>query len=115
MSDHAGHGSCKQRRVLVIGVDHDDNIGAGGQSFPVAGLLIAAITVVAVVDEGLQAEAVRDFEGAIGTVIVDENADIDQVGQFPYRRFQRFFRVVSGEHHGNAFAVDHAVLSSIFR
>jgi hypothetical protein len=45
-------------------------------------------------------------------VVVDENADIDQVGQFPDRRFQRFFRVVSGQDDGNAFAVDHAAISS---
>jgi len=56
---------------------------------------------------------VSDFDSAIGTVVVDENANIDQVGQFPYRRFQRLFRVVSGKHDGNAFAVDHAVYSSM--
>ncbi len=65
-------------------------------------------------NEELQSELVRDFDGAIGTMIVDENADIDQVGQFPYRRFQRLLRVVSGEHDGNAFAVDHAVFSLYF-
>src|ERR1019366_5467680 len=75
VGDHARHGGYEQRCVLIIGMDHDDDVGAGGQSFAVAGLLIAAIAVVAIVNEGLQAEPVRDFEGAIGTVIVDENAD----------------------------------------
>ena len=51
VSDHARHRGYKQRRVLIIGVNHDDNVSARGQSFAVAGLLIAAITVVAVVHE----------------------------------------------------------------
>src|SRR5208337_2138922 len=111
VSDHARHGGYQQRRVLIIGMNHDDHVGAGGQSFAVASLLIAAVTVVAVVDEGRQAQPTRDFDSAIGTVVVDENADIDQVGQFPYRSFQRPFRIECREHHGNAFAVDHALLS----
>jgi hypothetical protein len=45
-------------------------------------------------------------------VVVDQNADIDQVGQFPHGRFQRLFRVISGQHDGNAFAVDHAMFPS---
>src|SRR5208282_2517064 len=50
-SDHARHGGYEQRRVLIIGMDHEDHVGAGGQSFAIAGLLIAAIAVVAVVHE----------------------------------------------------------------
>jgi hypothetical protein len=53
-----------------------------------------------------------DFDGTIGAVIVYENADVNQVGQFPDGCFQRLFRVVSGKHDGNAFAVNHAVISS---
>ena len=96
VGNHAGHGGYQQRRVLVVRMHHDDHVGAGGQSFAIAGLLIAAIAVVAIMGERLQAEPVRDFEGAIGAVVVDENANVDQVGQLPHRRFQCFFRVVSG-------------------
>src|ERR1019366_3132550 len=96
VGNHARHRRCQKRRVLIVGMDHDDDVGAGGQCFAVAGLLIAAIAVVAVVDKRLQTEPVRDFESAIGTVVVDQNADIDQVGQVPNRRFQRLLRVVRG-------------------
>jgi len=48
------------------------------------------------VNERLQAQPVCDFDGAIGTVIVDEDADVDQFGQLPHRGFQRLFRVVRG-------------------
>jgi hypothetical protein len=51
--DHAGHGSNQQRRVLVIGMKHDDYVRALRQCFAVAGLLVASITVVPVVDEAL--------------------------------------------------------------
>lgn len=37
----------------------------------------------------------------------------NQVGQFPHCGFQRFFRVLGGQYQGNAFAVDHAMKTSI--
>ena len=93
-------------------MDHDDDVSAGGERFAIAGLLIAAVSVVTIVGEALQAELTRNFKSTVGAVVVDENADIDQAGQFPHRRCQRFFRVVSGQDDGNAFAVDHAAISS---
>ncbi len=55
VGDHAGHGRDQERRVLVVGVDHDDYVGAGGQGFAITGLLVPSVAVVAVVDEMLQA------------------------------------------------------------
>ena len=43
VGDHAGQRRDEQRRVLVIGVDHDHHVGAGGQGFAIAGLLVAAV------------------------------------------------------------------------
>src|SRR5271166_2180946 len=80
VGDHAGHRGDQQRRVLIVGVDHDDNVGTGGQSFTVTGLLVAAVPIVAVVHEGLQAQALRDFQGTVGTVVINQNAYVDQVG-----------------------------------
>ena len=54
---HAGHRGHQQRRVLVIGVHHDDDVGARRQRFAIAGLLVAAVTVVAIMHKELQAEA----------------------------------------------------------
>ena len=39
------------RIVLIVGVDHHHDIGAGGQRLAIAGLLVAAIAVVAFVDK----------------------------------------------------------------
>jgi hypothetical protein len=60
-------------------------------------------------DEDLKAEAMRDFESTVGAVVVDQDANIDEVGKFADSGFERFFRVVGGKHDGNALAVDHAV------
>ena len=57
VSHHAGHRRDEQRGVLVIGVDHDDDVGPGREGFAITGLLVAAISVVPVVHEGLQPKA----------------------------------------------------------
>ena len=40
-----------ERGVLVIRVNHDNDVGALSQSLAVAGLLVTPVTVIAVVDE----------------------------------------------------------------
>src|ERR1035438_3830231 len=53
--DHACHGWNKGGRVLVVRMDHHHDVGTCGQSLAIAGLLVAAIAVVCVVDECLHA------------------------------------------------------------
>ena len=67
-------------RVLVIGVQHDHDVGAGGQSLAIAGLLIASVTVVAIVLEDVKAETRGDFDGMV--------ASCDRPPGCGYRRFQ---------------------------
>ena len=62
----------------------------GGESLAIAGLLVAPVAVIGVVDEGLHTEALRELGGAILARIVDENFDIDDVGQFIHG-FSRVF------------------------
>ena len=107
VGDHAGHRRDQQRRVLVIGMKHDDDVGAGGQSLAIAGLLVASVAVVAVVLEDIQAQLPGEIDGVVGTVVVHQNADVDQVGQFSHRDLQSFLRVVSGHDDRDALAVDH--------
>jgi hypothetical protein len=38
--------------ILIIGVHHDDDVGASGQRFAVASLLVAAVAVVSIMNEG---------------------------------------------------------------
>jgi len=87
---------------------HDDHVSAFGQSFAVAGLLIAAVTVVAIVLEDLQAEAACEIDGAVGAVVIDKNADIHEIRQSACRDLESFLRVIGGHDDRDAFAVDHA-------
>jgi hypothetical protein len=57
-------------------MEHDNYVGARGQRLPVAGLLIAAVTVIAVVLKNLQPQPSREIYGAIGASIVHQNADV---------------------------------------
>src|SRR5690242_19984993 len=106
---HTGHGGYQQRRVLVIGVHHDDHIGARVQSFAVAGLLVAPVSVIAVVDVGVETQAVRDLQRLVSAVVIHQNADVHQVGQFTDGLLQGLLRVVRGQHHTDALAVDHRI------
>ena len=60
---------------------HDDHVGAFGEGLAIAGLLVAAVAVVAVVHEHAQAEAARDLDGSIGTVVIHQDADVNQLGE----------------------------------
>ncbi len=106
---HAGHGRDEQRSVLVIRVKHDDYIGARGEGFAVAGLLIASIAVVAVVLEYEQAHAASQIDGAVGAVVVHQNADVHKFRQFSHRDFEGLLRVVGGHYDRDALGVDHGV------
>jgi len=88
-------------------VDHDDDVGAGGQGFAIAGLLVASVAVVAVVDEILETEFLRHFHGAVFAVVVDEDAGVDDFGQLADGLLKSFLRVVGGEDDRDALGVDH--------
>ncbi len=67
-SHHAGHSCNQQRRVLIIGVQHDHDVSAFSQGFPIAGLLVASVAVVLVVNVELQSQLVGDLYRPVGTV-----------------------------------------------
>jgi hypothetical protein len=76
--------------VLVIGMDHHDVVGTEFQGQLVAGLLVAAVTLVLLVDDDLQAHAAGDIGGGVAAAIVDEDDLIDDsrrdVGDGPLQR-----------------------------
>src|SRR5215467_44403 len=88
-------------------MNHDHHVSTSSQGFAIAGLLIASVTVVAVVKEDLQAEAPGKFNRLIAAAIVDQDANIDEFGQFFYSRYEGFLRVVGGHNDRNTFAVNH--------
>ena len=58
--------------------------------------------------EDVQAQALGEIDRGVGTVVVDEDADVDQIGEFADRDFERLLRVVSGHDDRDALAVDHS-------
>ena len=105
---HAGHGSHQQWRVLVIGVHHDDHIGASGQRLAIAGLLVAPVAIISIVNEDLKTQLLRYLDGAVRAVVVDKDTDIHKLGKLADRSFQGLLRVVSGHDNRNTSAVDHS-------
>ena len=53
------------RVVLVVRVEHDDDVGAVGEGGLVAGLLVAAVAEVLLVDDHVEPELTRDVDGLV--------------------------------------------------
>ena len=88
------------RVVLIVGVDHDDDVGSGSERFRVAGLLVGAVAVIPVVDEDLQPELPGDLERRVGRAVVHEDHHADGVlGQLLVRHPKGAARVVRGHDH----------------
>ena len=87
---------------------HDHDIGAGGERFAVARLLIAPVAVITIVDQHAEAELAGETGGVVAAVIVDENFRVDQRGKLVDRSFERLRGVVRGHHHRNALAFNHS-------
>ena len=71
------------RRVLVIRMDHHDDVRAEMQRRAIAGLLIAAVADVPLVGHDERSEPSGERDGLVGAGIVDHHDGIDDVlGQF---------------------------------
>ena len=88
-------------------MQHDDDVGAGGQCLAIAGLLVAAVAIVAVVLEDEETKTAGEFDGVVGAAIIHKNADVDQVGHFSDRGLESFLRIVGGHDDRDALAVNH--------
>ena len=67
------------RVVLVVGVEHHDDVGAGLQRRVVARLLVAAVAPVLGVDDDVEAELAGDVDGLVARHVVDEDDLVDEV------------------------------------
>lgn len=66
--------------VLVVGMDHDDDIGTIAQGVGVTRLLVSPIPPVRRVDDYLEAILECDARGLIRTSVIDHHRLIDGVG-----------------------------------
>jgi len=88
-------------------VDHDDDVCAGGESFAIAGLLVATIAVVVVVHKGLHAEPSGKLRGLVFGGVVNEDFDVYDIGQFANGFLEGFLGVIGRHDDRNPFSVDH--------
>ena len=68
-----------RRVVLVVGVEHHHDVGAGREGRVVARLLVAAVAPVLAVDDHVQPELPGDVDGLVARHVVDEDDPVDQV------------------------------------
>ena len=86
---------------------HDHNVSAFRQCFRIAGLLVAPITVIAIVHKVHQAQFTGNFHSTISARVVNEDADVNDLRQLVHGLLQRFFGVIGRHDNGDAFSVKH--------
>ena len=108
----AGDAVCQRghqpRRVLVVRVNHDHDVGAATQGCGVASLLVCSIATIASVNDGIQPEPKRQLGCSIGRPVIDQNDLIDALWHLCDRPLQRGRGVVGGHDEHQLVAVDHA-------
>ena len=111
-SDHRGHRGDESRVVLVVWMDHDDNIGPKSQSLTVACLLVRAVTEVLAVDERSNTELHGAGNGRVGAGVVDqENIINDIVWDCLVRLLKRLLGLVRWKDDHDALAMQHYTTS----
>ncbi len=85
------------RVVLVVGMEHDHDVGPRFERRVVAGLLVAAVAAVLAVDDHLEAEPPGDLHGLVARDVVDEDHPIHEVvGHVRVRALEGERRVIGG-------------------
>ena len=92
-------------------MNHHHYVCASSQRFAVTGLLVAAISVVGVVNESLDAKFPGESRGLVLAGVIHKDLDIHNLGQFPHGHLQGLFRVIRRHHDRNALSVDHGFSS----
>ena len=101
--DRGDEGGDPRRVVLVVGVEHDDDLGAGRQGRVVARLLVAAVAAVLAVDDDVEPELPGDVDGLVARHVVDQDDLVDEVVRdVRIRALERPRRVVGGHHDDEA-------------
>ena len=68
---------------MIVGMQHDHDVGARAEGFAIAGLLVAAVPVIAVMNVHLEPKLARHMDGRVGTSVVYNNDDfIFKVNRF---------------------------------
>jgi len=107
-SDHVRHRPDQARGVLVVGVNHDDDLRAQFERGVIASLLVATVTKVFFMDNGAQSELAGNLDCIVSAGVIDDQNFIRNITRnLGNRSFEGFLRMVRGHHHHYFFAVNH--------
>src|ERR1043165_8029895 len=106
--NHCGQRHDQVRRILIIRVQHDDDIRTTPQRFAIASFLVAPVAKVLAMYKSGEAQFSGDFCGRITATVVDQNDLVDKVlGDFAISLFERFCGVIGRHYDKNAFSIQH--------
>ncbi len=96
--DEAGHVRHQRGVVLVVGVQHHDDLGVGLERQPVARFLVSAVSPIHGVTVHLDAEPARNVNRLVHARIVHENDVVACAARQPIERgLQRLGGVIRGQ------------------
>ena len=96
------------RLVLVVGMEHDDDVRARPEGQRVAGLLVAAVAMVAPVEGVADAQPARDLTGLVRACVIHDDDLVDQRPVDPLEGARESPRGIKcWKDHANFRAVDH--------
>ena len=109
VGNDGAHGQDELRGVLVVGVNHDDDVGAELEGFCVAALLVAAVAAVHFMDDDVtDADALGYFHGVVGAFVVHEHDFVHDVhGYLAVGALEGECGAVGGEYDDYFFTVEH--------
>ena len=92
-------------------MNHHDDVGAGLERRPVAGLLVAPVAPVDLVAERSQSELIGCRDRVIAAGVVDQDHLIDDLAvELADGAPERRFGVVRREHYDNSLASEHSAM-----
>ena len=98
------------RIVLMIGMQHDDNVGSQPERLQITGFLVSAVAAILDVDDHGQAKRARHIDGLVLAHIVDEDDTGNEVfGNVRIRPLQCFSSVVCRQDNDDSRRVIHDV------
>jgi hypothetical protein len=113
VANDADHSMQQHGCVLIVGVQHHHNITAQFERFFVTTFLVTTIALIVLMPWLMMCLMPSSFgfgHGFILTGIINQHYLIHNIeGNFIVGNFQRFRRIVSGQHHNYFFVVEHAM------
>ena len=110
VADHRGHGRDQPRCVLIIGVDHDDDIRALFQGDPVARFLVCPVAPVVFMDVDPRIrEGFRNLDGLVMTFVIHHDHEVNDSlsHDFLIALQDRLLRIIGGHNDDDFFSLEH--------